>query len=197
MVSATSVALVGIVLLAAAFFDPKAGGEGLVIALRTITMWGVFGVAIFGYARLFGGVGTLSQTWAAIFKVMPVAYVAGAVGAVLIGTFMQSYTDDWRFIESAAAFDVAQFVVVGLFLPRCVSALHRLGKYGAAAMYVIPLVVLADNIQFAAIPQYKELKAEQQTKMQKPVIEESKLRVYWPVLSPFDPDLCILKTLST
>jgi hypothetical protein len=180
VITATSAAFVGVVLLAAAFFNPTAVGEGLVIVLRTVTMWGVFTIPVFGFARMLGGTGTLSQTLAVVFKVMPLAYVAGTIGAVITGIFVQSYSGDWRFIMSAAAFNAVQFAVIGMFLPSCVAALHRLGRYGAAAMYVIPLVVLAINVQFGVIP---KLKAEQTNKVEKLALYDSKLPIYWPPLT--------------
>jgi hypothetical protein len=122
----------------------------------------------------------------AVFVVMPVAYVGGATGAVLMGIFMQSYADEWRFLVPSITFIGVQFAVIGMFLPRRVSALHHLGRYGAVAMCAIPLVLAAANIQFDLIPrykeQYREFKVGQEIKMEKPMIKETKFRVFWPIL---------------
>lgn len=182
LVAATSAALVGVVLFAGAYYDPAAVGEGLVIVVRTVFMWGILASGVYGFARVFGGLGTLSQTMAAVFKVMPVAYVAGAIAAVVAAIIMRPYTEEWRFIMSTTASIVGSFGVLAWVLPRRIAALHKLGRAGRTAMYGIPAFVLATNLMFAAVPAYNEMKIEQNREGRKNLIRESWTR-YWPVFT--------------
>lgn len=185
VVAATGAALLGALLLTAAYYNPAAAAEGLIIVLRTIAMWGAFGVLVFGLAFAFGGAGTLSQTLGVIFKVMPIAYVGAAVAAVLAAILVRPFlTEDWRFIVPTAISVAMQAALVALFLPPRISALHKLATVGRVSMYSIPALVLVVNVVFSAWPTYYEWKDQQKVPahQQGLKIGESKLPIYWPIL---------------
>jgi hypothetical protein len=173
-------ATVGITGLAFAFEKPEYFEKAHITVVATLWFWALLSGLIYLAARSMSANASFRKTLHAVFRVMPLAYVAGAFLAVTAAVAVKPFgASNLRFILPTAVFIGTQFVVVSYYLPVRLKIANRLGKAATAAMYLVPVVILSINVASAAIPQYEKWKGDQAAKS---IMQQT----FLPILAPVD-----------